>query len=218
MPLLPEACFHRPKFFQVLIGRAEGYRQGIGPLWKRRKENRAEEKWDKKGKEEGRKSWNTDGMKVCGGFDTSSSYTCDSFRGFCPLTPTNWALHLDPHVFCSHYNLPWHHLCLHVYGSISVLTFLIYPVSSSSIQWRNTRMFWNFKKTPISHTFKDNFEKLPLFHVKTRTILLSKIPLFLPSQGHLKNTPTCTKTRISFKGQYFQIWSAHHLYMASLMI
>ena len=59
-------------------------------------------------------------------------------------------------------------------------------------------------------------EKKTLFCIKTRTILLSKIPLFLPIQVHFsKNTPICAKTRTSFKGQYFTNFIIHHLHMTS---
>ena len=73
-----------------------------------------------------------------------------------------------------------------------------YPVLSPSIQRRDTRVFWNFKKTPISRAFKDNFWKItPYFMLKQGQFCFKKypyfyqfkdtfqkIPLFVQKQGH----------------------------------
>ena len=52
-------------------------------------------------------------------------------------------------------------------------------------------------KRPLFHALsRIIFENYPLFRVKTRTILLSKIPLFLPYQGHFfKKYPFLCKNK-----------------------
>ena len=56
------------------------------------------------------------------------------------------------------------------------------------------RRVLKFQKDPYFTRFQGQFLKnYPLFCVKTRTILLSKIPLFLPIQGHFKKKPYLCK-------------------------
>ena len=52
------------------------------------------------------------------------------------------------------------------------------------------RRVLKFQDDPYFVRFQGQFLKnYPLFRVKTRTILLSKIPLFLPIQGHFQKIP-----------------------------
>ena len=55
---------------------------------------------------------------------------------------------------------------------------------------RTSRRVLKFQKDPYFAHFQGQFLKnYPLFRVKTRTILLSKMPLFWPIQGHFQKIP-----------------------------
>ena len=52
------------------------------------------------------------------------------------------------------------------------------------------RLVLKFQKDPYFVCFQGQFLKnYPLFRIKTKTILLSKMPLFLPIQGHFQKIP-----------------------------
>ena len=64
------------------------------------------------------------------------------------------------------------------------------PVSSLNIQKWDTRLFWNFKKTPISHAFKGNFWKItPYFVLKQGQFCFQKYPYFYHYKGTFHKIP-----------------------------